>query len=94
LRRNSKLRHTRRMDSSEQKLKNAFQTVLGLNGSTDFSKVAYGQTQGWDSVAHMALVAEIEAQFDIMLETEDVIDLSSFQKGQEILSTKYGVEFA
>jgi acyl carrier protein len=82
------------MDSSEQKLKNAFQTVLGLNGSTDFSKVAYGQTQGWDSVAHMALVAEIEAQFDIMLETEDVIDLSSFQKGQEILSTKYGVEFA
>jgi acyl carrier protein len=82
------------MDSSEQKLKNAFQTVLGLNGSTDFSKVAYGQTRGWDSVAHMALVAEIEAQFDIMLETEDVIDLSSFQKGQEILSTKYGVEFA
>jgi acyl carrier protein len=82
------------MHPSEQKLKNAFQTVLGLNGSTDFSKVAYGQTQGWDSVAHMALVAEIETQFDIMLETEDVIDLSSFRKGQEILSTKYGVVFA
>jgi hypothetical protein len=42
----------------------------------------------------MALVAEIETQFDIMLETEDVIDLSSFRKGQEILSTKYGVVFA
>ena len=82
------------MHSSEQKLKSAFQTVLGLNGSTDFSKVAYGQTQGWDSVAHMALVAEIETQFDIMLETEDVIDLSSFERGKEILSTKYGVEFA
>ncbi|WP_341675066.1 acyl carrier protein [Niveibacterium sp. SC-1] len=40
----------------------------------------------WDSVAHMALVAAIENGFDIMLDTNDVIDMSSFAKAKEILA--------
>lgn len=46
---------------------------------------------GWDSVAHMVLMSEIENAFDIMLDTDDVIDFSSFEKGKEILR-KYGIE--
>jgi hypothetical protein len=38
----------------------------------------------------MALVAEIEDAFDIMLETDDVIGLSSFEVAKEILA-RYGV---
>jgi hypothetical protein len=38
----------------------------------------------------MQLVAGIEAVFDIMLETEDVIGMSSFGKACEIVE-KYGV---
>ena len=34
----------------------------------------------------MALVAEIEAAFDIMLETDDIIDMSSFAKAKEIVA--------
>ncbi len=40
----------------------------------------------------MALVAAIDDKFDIMLDTDDVIDMSSFGKAREIL-TKYGVGF-
>ena len=40
----------------------------------------------------MGLVAEIENTFDIMLATDDVIDLSSFSKAKEILG-KYGIQF-
>lgn len=40
------------------------------------------------SVGHMGLVALLEETFDIMLETDDIIDLSSFQKGKEILSSR------
>lgn len=47
----------------------------------------------WDSVGHMALVAVLEQSFDIMMETDDIIDLSSFEKGMEILSKKYGIVF-
>ena len=59
-------------------------------------KLAGLQYQGvetWDSVGHMALIAALEDAFDIMMETDDIIDLSSFEKGQQILSAKYDVEF-
>ena len=39
----------------------------------------------------MSLVAEIESAFDIMMDTDDIIDFSSFKKGIEILK-KYDVE--
>ena len=46
------------------------------------------------SVRHMTLIAALEEAFDIMMDTDDIIDLSSYEKGQEILSKEeYGVEF-
>lgn len=47
----------------------------------------------WDSVGHMALVGALEDTFDIMLETDDIIDFNSFEKGKELLA-KYGVDFS
>lgn len=51
----------------------------------------YQGVELWDSVGHMGLVAAIEDAFDIMLETDDIVDLSSFEKGKEILA-KYDIE--
>ena len=53
----------------------------------------YQDIEAWDSVGHMALIQEIEEAFDIMMETDDIIDLSSYEKGMEILSANYEVEF-
>jgi len=53
--------------------------------------LVYGQSKAWDSVGHMTLVAALEDAFDIMMEMNDIIDLSSFAKGKEILG-KYDVE--
>lgn len=52
----------------------------------------YQQVELWDSVGHMSLVAALEDAFDIMMETDDIIDFSSYEKGKEILSSHYGVE--
>lgn len=60
----------------------------------DESKLADLQYQGvelWDSVGHMTLMAELEDAFDIMMETDDIVDFSSYEKGKEILK-KYDVE--
>lgn len=46
----------------------------------------------WDSVGHMTLVANLEDVFDIMMETDDIIDFSSYEKGKEILA-KYNITF-
>lgn len=53
----------------------------------------YQQITNWDSVGHMGLIAAIEDAFDIMMDTDDIIDLSSFEKGKEILVANYGIEF-
>jgi len=78
--------------SSSDKLKSVFAEVLGISSTCNFEELAYGSTQGWDSIAHMALIAAIEEKFDIMLPTDDVVDMSSFSKAMEIVS-KHGVSF-
>ena len=54
----------------------------------------YQDIAAWDSVGHMTLIAALEDAFDIMMDTDDVIDLSSYEKGKEILQKEeYGVVF-
>ena len=73
-----------------EKYKQAFTEALELQGEP-FESLVYGESERWDSVAHMTLVASLEDAFDIMLDMDDIIDLSSFEKGKEILQ-KYDVE--
>lgn len=61
--------------------------------SDKLAGLTYQGTPLWDSVGHMTLISALEDAFDIMMETDDIIDLSSFEKGKEILSKNYGVEF-
>lgn len=55
------------------------------------SGLKYQDISAWDSVGHMSLVAALEDAFGIMMDTDDIIDLSSYEKGKEILK-KYNVE--
>jgi len=52
--------------------------------------LVYQSVQQWDSIGHMGMVAALEDAFDIMLETDDIIDFGSYPKGIEILA-KYDV---
>ena len=57
------------------------------------SDLKYQDVELWDSVGHMTLMAELEDAFDIMMETDDIVDFSSYEKGKEILSKNYDIEF-
>lgn len=70
----------------ENKLKSIFAECLGINESLVDDTLRYGEIPQWDSVAHMALVAAVEEGFDIMIDTEDVIDMSSFEKAKQIVA--------
>jgi len=67
-----------------------FIDMLDLTPPVDWSTVRYQEIEAWDSLAHMAIVGELEDRFGIMLDTDDVLDMSSFDKALEILA-KYGV---
>ena len=58
----------------------------------EVKKLHYQDIIEWDSVGHMTLVSSLEDTFDIMLETDDIIDFDSYEKGIEILK-KYNVDF-
>lgn len=78
--------------TNKEKYVNAFVEALDISAE-QVESLVYQGIQEWDSVGHMSLVAEIEDAFDIMLDTDDIIDFSSYEKGIEILK-KYEVEIA
>ena len=60
-------------------------------GNSVLEDLEYNKIIEWHSIGHMTLVAAIEEQFKITMETDDVIDLSSFKKGKQILLEKYKI---
>lgn len=77
--------------SNLEKYNNAFCEVFGIN-EDQLVGLQYQQIELWDSVGHMTLVANVEDAFDIMMETDDIIDFSSYEKGIDILKQHYGIE--
>jgi acyl carrier protein len=71
-----------------ENLKQVFAKSLGIAPEFIEDDLSYSVVVEWDSVAHMALIAAIEEAFDIMIDAEDVIDMSSFAKAKQIV-TKY-----
>lgn len=78
--------------SNIDKMIELFRDVLQLPPEVDVETLAYRQVVQWDSVGHMQLVAALETEFDIMLETEEIIGMSSFAKTKETL-LHHGVTF-
>jgi len=74
-----------------EKYNNAFIEAFGIDESK-LAGLIYQSIPDWDSVGHMSLIAALEDAFDIMMETDDIIDLSSYEKGKEILA-KYDIKF-
>ncbi len=78
--------------TNKEKYDQAFAEGLEIDG-TNLEGLKYQAIPEWDSVGHMGLIAALEDAFDIMMDTDDIIDLSSYEKGMEILTTNYGIEF-
>ena len=53
-------------------------------------KIKYNDIPEWDSIGHMSLMSDLEEGFNISIDTDDIIDFSSFKKGIQILK-KYKV---
>jgi len=78
--------------SNKDKYDKVFKESLGLQQEQLNAELVYQSVPAWDSVGHMAMMAALESEFDIMLDPDDIIDFSSYQKGFEILA-KYDVTF-
>ena len=76
-----------------EKYNNAFVTCFEIT-EDKLAGLKYQDIPAWDSVGHMGLIATLEDAFDIMMDTDDIIDFNSYEKGKELLAKEdYGVEF-
>lgn len=72
-----------------EKLTKVFADTFGI-ALNEVAGLQYQGIEQWDSVGHMTLVAAIEDEFGIEMDTDDIIDMSSFEKAKEIVA-KYGI---
>tara|TARA_B100002052_G_C15719487_1_gene523445 strand:+ start:136 stop:372 length:237 start_codon:yes stop_codon:yes gene_type:complete len=74
-----------------EKYNKAFIEGLDISADTNVDGLKFNEIEEWDSIGHMSLMSALEDAFDISLETDDIVDFSSYEKGKEILK-KYNID--
>ena len=78
--------------NNKQKYQDIFIKSLSIDGKQFNENLKYNEIPEWDSIGHMTLISGLEEGFSISIETDDIVDFSSFKKGINILK-KYKVDF-
>jgi acyl carrier protein len=69
----------------DDRLRTIFRDTLELGADVDIDTLKYRDIEQWDSLGHMSLVAAIEDEFNVQLDTDQVIDMSSFAVAVDML---------
>ena len=78
--------------SNKEKYQTIFIKSLSIDEKKFTENLKYNEIPEWDSIGHMTLISGLEEGFEITIETDDIVDFSSFNKGKDILK-KYQIEF-
>ena len=76
-----------------KKYKDTFIDSLSVKKDEFNEKLKYNEIPEWDSIGHMTLVSNLESEFNISIDIDDILDFSSYKKGIEILE-KYKIDFS
>ena len=79
--------------SNLDKYNQCFISSFGLDENALKNNIEYNSIPEWDSIGHMAMIAELEEVFGISMDIDDIIEFSSYKKGIEIL-VKYEVSIS
>jgi len=79
------------MSDNSEKYKSIFIESLAIDKNSFSENVKYNEIPEWDSIGHMTLMSGLEDGFGISMETDDIVDFSSYKKGLEILK-KYKID--
>jgi len=68
------------MDDTRDRLARCFAAVFPSLPVDSIARAGVSNTEGWDSVASVTLIATIEEEFGIELDIQDLAELISFEK--------------
>lgn len=66
------------MTIDKEDVRLVFSEELAISIDQVIDTLEYNTISEWDSIAHMRLIAALEDKFDIMIDTEDVVEMSTF----------------
>ena len=78
--------------NNNEKLTAAFSEALNIDTALVKDTLAYQSIPEWDSISHMILISLLEQKFEVSIDTQDVLDMSSVGKAKELLG-KHGISF-
>ena len=76
--------------SNKHKYQGIFIKSHSINSNKFNENIKYNEIPEWDSIGHMTLMSGLEEGFGIAMDTDDIVDFSSYKKGIEILK-KYKI---
>ena len=75
--------------ANEKKLVEIFTVILELeNDNKNILSISRLTEENWDSLAHVSIVAAIESEFGLNLESSDMERMSSFAETRLLLEEK------
>jgi len=78
--------------NTEEKLQSAFSRALAVPSQYITEDLSYQSIPEWDSLGHLTLIEELESTFNITIDTNDVLSLTSYTEVKKLLA-KYNVDF-
>ena len=77
--------------NTTQTLQDIIAAALSIPAEQITDDLSYQSIPEWDSVSHIYLITELEAAFNITIDTDEVLEMSSVEKVKETLR-KHNVE--
>ena len=77
-------------DSTNKKLKEILTKVLLIDKATIIDNMSRKTVKEWDSMAHLMLVSEIEAVFEVTMDDDDIMEIQTVADIKKILQ-KLGI---
>ena len=76
-----------------EKLNQIFCEVYSVEESALNEDFVNTNVETWDSIHQLSMVAAIEEAFDLMMDAEDILEMTSYENVKKLLADKYEIAF-
>ena len=76
-----------------EKLNLIFCEVYSVEESALNANFVNTNVETWDSIHQLSMVAAIEEAFDLMMDAEDILEMTSYENVKQLLASKHEISF-
>lgn len=76
-----------------EKLNQIFCEVYSVEESALNEEFVNTNVDTWDSIHQLSMVAAIEEAYDLMMDAEDILEMTSYENVKKLLTSKYEIAF-